>query len=62
MVTAKAQAGSVDNPNYCASDIKRLCKGIQPGGGRLKRCLKIHKEEMSVGCVQELRKLKAKKQ
>ena len=59
---ATAQAGLEDIRTYCMSDIKRLCKGIEPGGGRLIQCLKTHKKEMSVGCAQALQKLKAKKQ
>ncbi|MGB7966789.1 MAG: cysteine rich repeat-containing protein [Methylocella sp.] len=51
-----------DIRTYCMSDIKRLCEGIEPGGGRLIQCLKTHKKEMSVGCAQALQKLKAKKQ
>ena len=60
---AKTQAqGLEDLRTYCMSDLKRLCKGIEPGGGRLIHCLKDHKKEMSVGCAQALQKLKAKKQ
>ena len=62
LVPAKAQAGLEDVRTYCMSDIERLCKGIEPGGGRLIQCLKTHKKEMSVGCAQALQKLKAKKQ
>jgi Cysteine rich repeat len=62
VVPAKTQAGLEDIRTYCMSDIERLCKGIEPGGGRLIRCLKTHKKEMSVGCAQALQKLKAKKQ
>jgi hypothetical protein len=62
VVPAKTQAGLEDIRTYCVSDIERLCKGIEPGGGRLIRCLKTHKKEMSVGCAQALQKLKAKKQ
>jgi hypothetical protein len=62
VVPVKAQAGLEDIRTYCVTDIKRLCKGIEPGGGRLIQCLKTHKKEMSVGCAQALQKLKAKKQ
>jgi hypothetical protein len=62
LVPAKAQARLEDIRTYCMSDIERLCKGIEPGGGRLIQCLKTHKKEMSVGCAQALQKLKAKKQ
>jgi Cysteine rich repeat len=43
------------------SDIERLCKGIEPGGGRILKCLKAHKKEMTVGCAQALQKLKARR-
>jgi hypothetical protein len=33
VVPVKAQAGLEDIRTYCMSDIKRLCKGIEPGGG-----------------------------
>jgi hypothetical protein len=52
---AAARGGLI---TYCRADIERLCAGIQPGGGRLIKCLKAHKEEMSVGCAQALMKLK----
>ncbi|MEA3277572.1 MAG: cysteine rich repeat-containing protein [Pseudomonadota bacterium] len=43
---------------YCRADVERLCAGVEPGGGRIKECLKKHKEEMSVGCAQALQELK----
>jgi hypothetical protein len=59
---ASAQAGEMaDIRRYCVSDIERLCKGIEPGGGRILKCLKAHKKEMTVGCAQALQKLKAHK-
>jgi Cysteine rich repeat len=60
---AKVQAqGLEDLRTYCVSDIKRLCKGVKPGGGRLLQCLKANKKGMTVGCAQALQKLKARKQ
>ena len=50
-----------DLRTYCMSDIKRLCPGIEPGGGRIIKCLKAKKKEMTVGCAQALQKLKAKR-
>lgn len=43
---------------YCRPDIERLCPNVEPGGGRIKECLKKHKEQISVGCAQALEKLK----
>ena len=34
----------------CASDIKALCAGIQPGEGRIKTCIKSHLTELSPTC------------
>jgi len=34
----------------CASDIKTLCAGIQPGEGRIKACIKSHIAEVSDPC------------
>lgn len=50
-----------DLRTYCRSDIERLCKGVEPGGGRIIKCLKANKKEMTVGCAQALQKLKAKR-
>lgn len=45
---------------YCKADAQRLCVGIEPGGGRIVKCLKAHQNEMSVGCAKALMKLKSK--
>jgi hypothetical protein len=34
----------------CASDIKKLCAGIQPGEGRIKGCIKSHLTDLSPAC------------
>ena len=43
---------------FCRADIERLCPNVEPGGGRIKKCLMGHKEEMSVGCAKALKNLK----
>ena len=49
-----AQAGSpqalADARAVCASDMQKLCAGVQPGGGRIVACLKQHQAEVSDGC------------
>ena len=45
---------------YCKPDAERLCPGVPPGGGRIARCLKAHKMEISVGCAMTLRRIKAR--
>src|SRR5215475_7452807 len=36
--------------NACAADMKSLCAGVTPGGGRLEACIKSHSGELSEGC------------
>ena len=38
----------------CASDIKALCAGIQPGEGRIKACIKSHWNDLSPTCQDRL--------
>ena len=38
----------------CASDIKALCAGIQPGEGRIKACIKSHLNDLSQTCQDRL--------
>ena len=45
---------------YCRTDMERLCPGVPPGGGRIVRCLKAHKMEISVGCAMTLRRIKSR--
>lgn len=35
----------------CARDVQRLCYGVQPGGGRLVRCLLSHGGKLSPACI-----------
>jgi hypothetical protein len=44
---------------YCKPDAERLCPGVELGGGRIAKCLKAHKMEVSVGCAKTLQRLKA---
>jgi hypothetical protein len=43
----------------CKPDVERLCKGIQPGGGKIIQCLKKQEKQISVGCAQAVQKAKA---
>jgi hypothetical protein len=34
----------------CKQDIQALCKDVQPGEGRVKECMKAHRDQLSPGC------------
>jgi len=44
----QAQQAKKDNP--CTQDIKKFCKDVKPGGGRIVQCLKQHESELSQQC------------
>ena len=56
---AAAPAAHAQKLAYCKADAERLCAGVKPGGGALKKCLKEHENEVSVGCAKEVKKIKA---
>ncbi len=47
----------------CKADAEKLCKDVQPGEGRMARCLKQHEANVSPGCkdamVQARQKMQA---
>src|SRR5260370_2998732 len=50
---AQSASGQSSDPRTaCASDVQKLCAGVQPGGGRVLACLKQHKDEVSNVCKQ----------
>ena len=42
----------------CAGDMKKFCKDVQPGGGRILKCLGEHTKELSSACRQITEKAK----
>lgn len=36
----------------CRGDVEKFCKGVEPGEGRLIKCLQEHKAELSKDCAQ----------
>ena len=34
----------------CGNDIKTLCGSVQPGGGRIRDCMREHRAQLSVTC------------
>ena len=48
---AGAQGGA------CREDVAKFCKDVQPGGGRLVKCMKEHEKELSAACQQQVHEL-----
>ncbi len=46
----------------CKGDIATFCGNVQPGGGRIKACMKSHAEQVSAPCKEQLYKAWLKKQ
>ncbi|TBR26026.1 hypothetical protein EPO15_01060 [bacterium] len=44
----------------CKEDMERLCKGVEHGGGAVKKCMKEHEAELSEGCRAMIGKMKEK--
>jgi hypothetical protein len=38
----------------CKDDAAKLCKDVEPGQGRILRCLKVHQGELSPACKQQM--------
>src|SRR5262249_5797406 len=43
----------------CADDVEKLCGGIQPGGGRIRDCLKQHADQVSPTCKEKIAAVRA---
>ncbi len=43
----------------CGAELQQHCAGVQPGGGRLRSCVKEHFTEFSEPCKQALKACKA---
>jgi hypothetical protein len=52
-----AHAQIFSSQRDCAVDLKSLCAGVEPGGGRVAACLQTHMDKLSVGCSQILSKV-----
>ena len=45
----------------CHEDVEKFCGDVQPGKGRIMKCLKDHKDDLSQGCKDEMAKAKKSK-
>ena len=61
-VSALAAGGSAVR-EACKADVTALCQGIEPGGGRIRACLKTNKDKLSEGCKSAIAaRIEAKRQ
>lgn len=49
----EGKAGKGDGP--CAGDAKKFCGNVQPGGGRIARCMKEHEAQLSPACQSQIK-------
>jgi hypothetical protein len=47
-VLAHAQGGPMQGA--CKTDVQSLCGAVQPGGGRIRDCMRQHRTELSAAC------------
>lgn len=48
--TPETKAARQSLREACAEDVQTLCSGMQPGGGKIMRCLKDNKDKVSQSC------------
>lgn len=47
---AAAKEKGAEFKQECEGDVREFCKDLQPGGGRIIRCLKQNQSKLSPGC------------
>lgn len=57
---ALAAAGAAQGQGQvpCADDAAKFCRDVQPGGGRIMKCMKEHENELSPACKERVAEMK----
>lgn len=45
----------------CKPDAEKLCKGIEPGEGRMMKCMRENKAQLSPGCREKIEKVEKRR-
>jgi len=53
-VAAQTALPSAKVRDACLADVRSLCAGVTPGGGRIKQCMTEKRDQVSTGCRQAL--------
>lgn len=51
-----APAAFAKDGGVCKADVEKFCKNVEKGEGRIHRCLKDHKAELSTACQTKMEK------
>ncbi|HEY5993626.1 MAG TPA: cysteine rich repeat-containing protein [Gallionellaceae bacterium] len=55
-LSAGVMAKEANKP--CAEDAQKFCKGVEPGEGRIVKCMKQHENELSPACKGKIAEFK----
>ncbi len=50
LVPSVAQTQEISKKGPCGTDIEKFCKDVQPGQGRIIKCMRKHEGELSPAC------------
>ncbi|RTL54107.1 MAG: hypothetical protein EKK40_03065 [Bradyrhizobiaceae bacterium] len=57
---AAAQVADSALRQACSADVRTVCPGIMPGGGRIKTCMMEKRDQLSQGCRDAIASAQAK--
>jgi hypothetical protein len=58
---AKVKEKAREAKEACHDDVMKFCKDVQPGGGRILKCLKEHENELSPECQSKMSSRRGRK-